>query len=573
MELILVDGEYKNLKIKKDNKIITIHSSNPIKEAERIVSHFNNNMEHVILAGIGLGYIVEYIINNTNYKVLIFENSNEILNIIKSEKKELLTSKRIEIFSNLEDLFDYLDRNYIKEFNFYIHRPYLTLFPEIYTQLENELITYLSKKKINQNTLKRFQKTWLKNIIKNSIYYFKLPGIMNIKHNFKDKPAIIVGAGPSLSRNIEMLKKQENKAVIISTDTALARLIKNDIIPDFVISVDPQDRNSLYLLGIKEKDKLPLLVVDSAIAFLTISHYPIDNIILYDTIFPLYEEIKKFSGEKGTLKSGGSVSTTAFDFARFLGCSPIIFIGQDLSYTGFKTHSENNILEEMFFYSTNRLNNYETYNAKSQIIANKIKVKGNIEQYVTTDRKFMTFIEWFKREIKNSTQKVINSTEGGALIEGAIHLPLLEALKEYKDFNKIIEINKKAQSEENYIKYLKDIVTLIDEMLPNSYKAIKACEQLLNNFKITKNPEKYFNDMNDFDIKFLKATKKEKLGKFVELTMQETILKLLERKEESLSEKLISDWLEFYKEAKNGLIYVKYIIIKTLKFYENINNK
>ncbi|MCX7821076.1 MAG: DUF115 domain-containing protein [Brevinematales bacterium] len=566
MDLILIEGEYKNLKISHNNKTLTIHSSNPYKEAERISSHFNPELDYVILAGVGLGYLVEYLIKNTSYKLIIFEHFNELLELLKKEKKELFSDERIRFFSNLDDVFNFLDNNYIREFNFYIHRPYITVFPEIYGRIESEFLVYLSKRKINQNTLKRFQKVWLKNIIKNSKYYFNLPGIKDIKHNFYDKPAVIVGAGPSLSKNIQKLKKLKDSAVIISTDTALCLLVGEDIIPDFVVSVDPQDKNALYLIGIKDKSKLPFLVADSSVAFITMVHYPQNKIIIYDTIFPLYGEIKKFFGEKGQLKSGGSVSTTAFDLARYFGCNPIVFIGQDLAYTGFKTHSENNILENMFFNTSNRLNNFESYNARSQVFADRIMIRGNKESFVLTDRKFMTFLEWFKREIKETKQLVINASEGGAFIEGATHISLEDAIKDISIDKRFEVLHDRKIREEEFISHLKEIVSVIDSLLPFAYKAVNAAKSMLSEFKILKNPQKYYEDMNNFDFNFLRAIKTENLGRFIELTMQDSILKLLERKEEkTLTEDIVSNWLQFYIEAKNGLLFTKHLIIKRLK--------
>ncbi len=566
MEFFLIEGEYKNLKISHNNKTLTIHSSNPYKEAERIVSHFNHQMEYVVLAGVGLAYLVEYLLKNTEYKIIIFEYFPDLIELLKQEKKEIFSEKRVTFFSNLDDIFDYLDKNYIKEFNFYVHRPYITLFPEIYGKIENEFIVYLSKRKINQNTLKRFQKVWLKNIIKNSKYYFNLPGIKDIKHNFNGKPAVIVGAGPSLSKNIKKLRQLKDSAVIISTDTALCQLFYENIIPDFVVSVDPQDKNALYLLGIKEKDKLPFLVIDSAVAFITLVHYPEEKIILFDTIFPLYEEIKKFAGEKGQLKSGGSVSTTAFDLARFFGCDPIIFVGQDLAYTGFKTHSESNILESMFFNTTNRLKNFETYNAKSQIVADRVMVKGVKENFVLTDRKFLTFLEWFKREIKQTKQKVINATEGGAYIDGAIHMGLENALKDIEIDKKIEVLSYKKNGNEEFKNQLKEILNVVDSLIPFSINAVNSARKMLSEFKTLKNPEKYYKDMNEFDFRFLSSIKKENLGRFIELTMQESILKLLERKDEKkLTEDIVSNWVQFYDEAKNGLLFLRHLIIKRLK--------
>ncbi len=574
MELILFETNgVKNLKIYHNSKTITIHSSNPLKEAERIATHFNPLMEYVIIAGFGLGYIVRYLIENTKFKILVYEHSSEIIEFAKKYQDlgDLLDSQRLKIFFDMDGLFNFLEENYIKEFNFYIHRPYMTLFPQIYSNIEGILGAYLSKKYINQNTLKRFQKTWLKNIIKNSIYYFRLPGINQIKHNFKNKPAVIVGAGPSLQKNVDLLREFQKKLLIISTDTALGYLEEKGIVADFVVSVDPQDKNSLYLSGVK-KDTAPFLVADSATSFITFSRYPLEKIIIFDTIFPLYNELKIFWGEKGSLKSGGSVSTTAFDLARFFGCNPIIFVGQDLAYTGLKTHSYNNFLEKILFLSSTRLNNFETFNAKSLISADRISVRGNVEKFVFTDRKFLTFIDWFRKEAELTDSELINATEGGAYIEGFKVSTLEETIEKYniqKGIEKKFEVYFNENDKEiSFVNFLDEILQIIDKLIPLSKKAVNSSRKMLEKFGNSNEFQGFIEDMNEFDFNLLKVLKAGLfVGRFLELTMQSSIQKLLERREEDLvlSKKLVENWFEFYLEASSGLSYIKHLILKRLK--------
>ncbi|MGC8765237.1 MAG: motility associated factor glycosyltransferase family protein [Brevinematia bacterium] len=575
MELTIVDSkDYKNLKISHDSKTLTIHSLYPFKEAERIATHFNTSMNYVVIAGFGLGYIVEYLLENTKFNIILYEHTVDIIEFAKQHRdlSKVFSSPRLKVFFNTEEMFDFLEKNYIKEFNFYIHRSYITLFPEVYSNFEGLLAAYLSKRHINQNTLKRFQKTWLKNIIKNSIFYFRLPGINNIRHNFSDKPAVIVGAGPSLRKNISVLKEINDRVLIISTDTAFCYLVENDISPDFIVTVDPQDKNSLYISGIK-KGNLPFLVADSATSFMTFAKYPEDKIIIFDTIFPLYNELKVFWGEKGYLKSGGSVSTTAFDLARFLGCSPIIFVGQDLAYSGFKTHSDSNILERMLFFTSNKLKNFESYNAKSLIAADRIRVRGNVENFVFTDRKFFTFIDWFKKEIEATDADVINATEGGAYIEGTKVFTLLDTIKSFNilgKFDKKIEVFCFPQKDDRaFLDFLKEMLVTIDNLIPLSRKAIDACKRMLER---TENFKNYIERLNDFDFALLKALKsKLSVGRFLELTMQNSIQKLLERGEEKveISRELIQSWLDFYSEANDGLTYTRHLILKRLNFLKD----
>lgn len=567
---------YWNLKIELDGKSLNVHSIEPYRESERIASRFNPQLKYVLIAGNGMGYLVEYLLKNTAFQIIIFEHTEEIMRIAcdKRNLKEILCSPRIETFYSLDELLDFIEKQRINEFNFYINRQYATLFPEIYRNLEGILSNHLARKNLNQNTLKRFQKNWLRNIIKNSFFYFDLPGIINIRHNLNNKPCVIVGAGPSLSRNIDHLKEIEKKVVIISTDTAFHYLNEKEIQVDFLVSVDPQDINSMYLTFTNPKI-YPFLIADSAISFITLMNYPKEKIILYDTIFPLYEVLKNFWGEKGNLKCGGSVSTTAFDFARFLGCNPIIFIGQDLAFTQFHTHSESNPIEKILINRASRLSTFETYNARSLISADRIEIKGNVEEKVITDRKFITFLDWFKREIENTPLDVINATEGGAYIKGCQHIPLKDAIEKYgisSEINKELVILKPDSDErrrKEFQSLLVNLLSTIESLIPSCKLAINACRDILE--KKTPNIfKKAIEEMNRFDFIFLKTLKeKGQIGRFIELTMQETIDKILRRGEDNeFSEEILEEWLEFYTEIYNGLNLSRHLILKRIRLEE-----
>ncbi len=517
-----------NARIIKDGKSYTLHSIQPFKEAERIASKFNPSMKWVLIAGFGLGYIPEYLLINTEYQIIIFEHTDEIIEFAKKSDrvKKIINNKRVFLITNDSgEIIQFLDNNNIKELNFYIHRPYYALFHDIYSNLEGILIAYLSKKQINKATLKRFQKVWLKNIIKNSLFYFSIPGIKNIRHNFQNIPAVIVGAGPSLSKNINILKEAQDYLIIISTDTALSILYNNGIKADFVVSVDPQDKNTLYLLYSEYKEAT--LILDSAASFISLLKYNPAKTLFFDSIFPLYEELMPFWKEKGTLLCGGSVSTTAFDFARFLNCSPIIFIGQDLAYSQKHTHSEGSILEEFLYYRINRFETYEAYNAKSLIFSDKIEVKGLDGNKVISDRKFVNFVDWFKKEINFTQTEVINATEGGAYIEGASHQTLKKTVENFYNggkINKSFSIEHDSENPYNFIIYLQEIINGMEHLISYGKMAFQASLRALSSFQHNNINQYELKIMTSFDRELFKLIKgKNSIAHFIELTMQESI--------------------------------------------------
>lgn len=557
-----------NARIKKDGRTLTLHSVSPEKEAERMAAGLNPALEWVLVAGFGLGYLTEHLLKKTRHRILVFEHTGEILDFAAKHRKieSVLNNPRVFFFKgDISTLTGQLDSRSIRELNYVIHRPYFQLFPEVYSQLEGILTAYLSKKQINQATLKRFQKTWLKNIMRNSASYFSLPGLEVFDAQFEKKPAVIVGAGPSLGQTLPELKKNQDRFLILSTDTALPMLYANGINADIVVSVDPQDKNAYYLLYSPRKDAV--LVADASASNLGLMKYNPGNAVLFDSIFPAYETLSAFWGEKGRLMSGGSVSTTAFDLARHLKCDPIVFIGQDLSFSKKHTHYRGNVLEEQFTHRTDRFNTYENYNSRTLIMSDRIEMTGINGAKVLTDRKFLTFLDWFKREIRATKARVINSTPEGVVMEGAEHISFGKVIEEIAGIanpDKRVRLIPVKKDPAPFLEMLKGVQKAIGRLKPLAVKAFQASRNIDSGKKGTKEYSNQLNIMNEFDRALVNAVKEQGvIARFIEFTMQESIENVLNDGNAN-GEELVRRWENFYREAFFGILQVERLISKRL---------
>lgn len=556
-----------NARIKKNGKTITLHSVAPLKEAEKTASGLNPGMEWTVIAGFGMGYMTEYLLKNTAFRIVVYEHSPEILDYASGKRDiaGMLSNPRVKLIrGEVSELTDFLDQNGIRELNFTIHRPYYQMFPEVYSRLEGILIAYLSKKEINRATLRRFQKVWLKNIIRDSEYYFTRPGISALGDKFSGRPAVIAGAGPSLGKSLPVLKKIQDRTLVIATDTALSMLYANGVRADIVVSVDPQEKNAYYLLYSKYKDAV--LVADSAASYLSFMKYNPARTVLFDTMFPAYETLIPFWGEKGKLLSGGSVSTTAFDLARVLKCDPIVFIGQDLSFSRKHTHFRGNILEEQFYHRTDRMKTFEDYNSRSLVLADRIEMKGLDGKKALTDRKFLTFLDWFKREIARTGAKVINSTAEGLLLEGAEHMPLERTAEIYMKnaFDKDIRLQELSLDSRSYLQFLDGVLNEFRKLKPLSLKAYASSRSIGKMKSGTREYSSTLNTMNEFDRVLVDSVReKSAVGRFIEFTMQESIEAVMEQ-DETDREALTRTWENFYRDAYYGILQIERLVSKRL---------
>lgn len=280
--------------------------------------------------------------------------------------------------------------------------------------------------------------------------------------NIKNIPAIIVSAGPSLDKNINELKQAKGKAFILVVDTALKALLKRDIIPDLIITIDSHKPPVLFMHP-RFKD-IPMVVCDCSNYELYLFHKgkrfyfsETDSYISY-----IYE---KGTGEKlYPTETGGSVANNAFSLANILGFKNIILVGQDLAYTDKKKHTTDAYGNS----DDNLLKDNKKYFEVDDVYGNKVYTESNMNLY----RK------WFESQIVRYTDlNVIDATEGGAKIEGSEIMTLKEAIeRECKtdiDFEKIIAEIKRLITDEKADEILQEIDNMPDDLLSEKDKLKK----------------------------------------------------------------------------------------------------
>lgn len=375
------------------------------------------------------------------------------------------------------------------------------------------------------------------------------------------KPAIVIGAGPSLEACLPFLQKQQNHAILIACDTALPILQQAHINPDFVITVDPQEKNSLYLRYSLNKNHI--LVADPAIHDSSFEGYQDQNIILMDSVFPLYTPFQTFWGSCGLLASGGSVSTSAFDFARKIDANPIIMIGQDLSFTKQKTHSSGNILSEFSRTTHHRLNPYHTLQAKITHTSHSQQIKGRLPNTtVYADARFILFRDWFSQEIPKSKAQIIIAGMDGAYLDGAHHTTIEQAFSLLtKNIDKKILTIQDSIQKEQYIKFLDNIVISTKKLIP-------ICSQILVSIN-----KAYKNKNLDMALKestrlqhLLSSPENHKISLFISIAIQEAIQKAQTLNDTISQEEHLCILHSICKDTLDGLKSLYNQIKKSQKF-------
>jgi len=252
----------------------------------------------------------------------------------------------------------------------------------------------------------------LENMFLNVKHIYTNPGINTLYGKFRGKPGVLVAAGPSLSKNIHLLKGLENRALILSCDAAFLPLMKRGIRPHLVTSLERTLRTMVHYVGINDfRDiysvTLPILPPE------TIDAFKGKKFIAYRK----YSFFDWLENEKGSLTVGHSVANLAFKLLVYLGCDPIILIGQDLAFAkDGDTH-----------YKDVAVNNCDDTILKTPVV----ELEGNDGNPVKSMKYWELFKLEYEDDIHSYTGTCVNATEGGARIRGAKIMTFADAIETY----------------------------------------------------------------------------------------------------------------------------------------------
>jgi hypothetical protein len=254
----------------------------------------------------------------------------------------------------------------------------------------------------------------IKNTFGNLNTIIDYDGIIKLKDAFKNKPGIVVATGPSLNKNIDLLEGLADKAVIAAADASLRVLLDKGYKPHLVTSLERVPSTAKLFEGTTESSLEDIYLAACPVVVPEVYEaYPGEKIIVYRP----FATFKWLEIEKGTIDTGPSSGNMAFSLLAYLGCNPIILIGQDLSFEEGRTHADGTVFGS----------NVESYVQQQNLVL----VPGNYTTHVTTSKMFQYFLQYYEKQISTYQGKVINATEGGARIIGTELLTFKQAIEQY----------------------------------------------------------------------------------------------------------------------------------------------
>ncbi|WP_219834392.1 6-hydroxymethylpterin diphosphokinase MptE-like protein [Paenibacillus sp. R14(2021)] len=167
------------------------------------------------------------------------------------------------------------------------------------------------------------------NKLYNLAHLIQSPSIRGMRDKLKGQTAVIVGAGPSLEKDIEILRQLQNHALIIAAGTAVQSLKHFGITPHLVVSLDYSEANDAAFRHL-DLDDVPLLY-GPQLKYTILKDKTKLMYFLPENDFTTNYYLGLEEGEP-LFSSTPSVTGPAIQAAIFMGCTEIVFTGQDFSY-------------------------------------------------------------------------------------------------------------------------------------------------------------------------------------------------------------------------------------------------
>ncbi|EHI6451061.1 motility associated factor glycosyltransferase family protein, partial [Campylobacter jejuni] len=443
--------------------------------------------------GFGNGILFKALLQNKNHQhIVVFEKDIEIIwimfhildfsNELQSARLMILqtSSLDIEFFSNFcsSKPFFQFSRIYFLELmsHYYerFHEDILGLNKKLAENFKNSIVSHGNDPLDALQGIEQFVYN-LPSMITHPSY----KELLSKRKGISDT-AIIVSTGPSLTKQLPLLKKYASKATIFCADSSYPILAKHGIKPDYVLSLERIPLTSEFFNNdFGEFDKDIMFVCAGVVHPKAIEYLKDRNLVITQKVlaFPYYINLKDFS----YAAVGFSVAHTLSYLATYLSHKNIIFIGQDLAY------AEN---------GNSHPDDYQnSANYESQMYEHILTTAYGGNGKVETHSIWLLFKNWFENEMIPNTRKMgittYNCTEGGARIEGTIEKPFLWACENLldKDLNKPFEklepLSLNKQNEfllKAYYKVCKSIKHCRDfsKILSNDFEKIQSVYLSLN---------------------------------------------------------------------------------------------
>ncbi|MCC5785789.1 MAG: motility associated factor glycosyltransferase family protein [Phycisphaerales bacterium] len=259
----------------------------------------------------------------------------------------------------------------------------------------------------------------LRNLLMNLDHYTGCQGIGELAGTKAGTPAVVVSAGPSLRRNLDLLAEPgvRDRVTIIAVQTVLKPMLERGIKPHYVVALDHHEISRRFYEGLTpEAVEGVTLVVEPKANPAILDAFPGEIRVAQDD--RLDTLLGEHAPERAPIRPGATVAHLAYYFARHLGCDPVILIGQDLGFTDGQYYAAGAAIHEVWAAELNEFRTLEMLEWE-RIARAKSVLHRTTDVYgraIFTDDQMHSYLVQFQADFLEDAKRglrVIDATEGG----------------------------------------------------------------------------------------------------------------------------------------------------------------
>jgi hypothetical protein len=280
----------------------------------------------IVIYGIGSTQALHTVRAKTNRHILVYEPRPELLRAIIDAR---ITMPGVTVTCDVEEFRELCAAHLGSGQGVTVlsNPAHIEMWPQEHDVFLQILDRLLQTELVTQTTITCRMREWIEHTLANLPHAVGARAAMALSRKYTGVPCVVVGAGPSLNKNLAVLKEFRDRVLVIATDLAGIALDKAGIVPDYYLTVEGKDLSD-KIKTVSYLDKVPRLwtLACSPQSF-KLGSGPL--LYWFDSNVPFIGLAHEVAGAEG-LPLGGSCTTAACLCAEAWGCNPIIMIGNDL---------------------------------------------------------------------------------------------------------------------------------------------------------------------------------------------------------------------------------------------------
>ncbi len=406
---------------------VPLHESeNPLQPIQHMANQIALTLSGVrVVLGFELGYLAKFLCHQLpdNAALIFYEADPAIflmaLNVV--DLSDVLSHPRVAIHVGPQATLQHTCSEFLSQVGGPLetttYGPSFHLSPDLYQdKIQSEMTHMISLIHSTQQVMEWNGWSLTSNVLENMPHVLVTPSALPLQYAFQDLPAILVAAGPSLAKNVSQLKAAKGQSIILAADSALKYLLDHEVVPDFVVSVDPEEATSRKFRGYHIPQEITLLY-HPATHHEVVEQFPGQKLTM-DVPLPVCEWLQPHWTPKGRFDQEATCQMqVGFNLAAWMGCNPMVLVGHDLCFTDDGMHVEAGS------YLTSEENTQQVQ--QGQLIEDQDGHPVRVNPTLIHDKLVL------EKKIRDFSGTVINATEGGLIIAGAQSSFLQDALTRY----------------------------------------------------------------------------------------------------------------------------------------------